>query len=145
MRGLSPSIAASFLNTLCRGEGLTIQDSSHDDLPAGYRIVSGGTNPVHCNHFGRVSYPLLVDGVSIIDMSQMEVRKIFPVTPTDRVITVCLESDLMGINESNPVVRIPMWREAKRVPSRSSTPVFQLQQQQQQQQQHQVNSPSPTA
>ena len=92
-----------------RGEGLTIQDSSHDDLPQGFRIVS-------------------VDGVSIVDMTQMEVRKCFPVSPTDCVVTVCLESDLMGMNESNPVVRIPMWKEAKRVASRSTTPALQQQQ-----------------
>jgi hypothetical protein len=83
---------------------LTIQDSSHDDLPQGFRIVS-------------------VDGVSIVDMNQTDVRKCFPVSPADCVITVCLESDLMGMNESNPVVRIPMWKEAWRVPSRSTTPL----------------------
>ena len=87
-----------------RGEGLTIQDSSHDDLPQGFRIVS-------------------VDGVSIVDMNQTDVRKCFPVSPADCVITVCLESDLMGMNETNPVVRIPMWKEAWRVPSRSTTPL----------------------
>ena len=92
-----------------RGEGLTIQDSSHDDLPQGFRIVS-------------------VDGVSILDMSQVEVRKCFPVSPADCAITICLESDLMGMNESNPVVRIPMWKEAKRVPSRSTTPLNMQQQ-----------------
>jgi hypothetical protein len=99
-----------FPYTRSRGEGLTIQDSSHDDLPQGFRIVS-------------------VDGVSIVDMTQMEVRKCFPVSPADCVITVCLESDLMGMNESNPVVRIPMWKEAQRVASRSATPALQLQQQ----------------
>jgi hypothetical protein len=96
-------------HTRCRGEGLTIQDSSHDDLPQGFRIVS-------------------VDGVSILDMNQIEVRKCFPVSPADCVITISLESDLMGMNESNPVVRIPMWKEAKRVPSRSTTPLNMQQQ-----------------
>jgi hypothetical protein len=108
------SAACSILLIRSRGEGLIIEDSSHDDLPQGWRIVS-------------------VDGVSIVHMQMWEVRKCFPVAPVDSVVALCLEHHLMGTSE----IHIPMWREAKRVASLSATPAQQQQQHQQQHQQHQ--------